>query len=79
MYEKILEDSRGEESIDYTSLSRYAKTYLIPSNAEIDSQFWQGVGIDKKERERIIKDLKGGGSMSGTQSSESSEVSNPFE
>jgi len=68
MYEKILEDSRGEESIDYTSLSRYAKTYLIPSNAEIDSQFWQGVGVDKKERERIIKDLKGGTSTSGTSS-----------
>jgi hypothetical protein len=74
MYEKILEDSRGEESIDYTSLSKYAKTYLIPSNAEIDSQFWQGVGIDKKERERIIKDLKGGGSMLGTQSSEYTQI-----
>jgi hypothetical protein len=71
MYEKILEDSRGEESIDYTSLSKYAKTYLIPSSSEVDSQFWQGVGIDKEERKVIIKDLKGGTSTTGTQSSES--------
>jgi hypothetical protein len=71
LFEEIFRDAEGKESIDYTSLSRYAKTYLIPSNAEIDSQFWQGVGVDKKERERIIKDLKGGDSMLGTQSSES--------
>ena len=70
-FEEIKRAAEGKESIDYTSLSRYAKTYLIPSNAEIDSQFWQGVGVDKKERERIIKDLKSGTSTTGTQSSES--------
>lgn len=74
LYELSVAKSMGDESIDYTSLSRYAKTYLIPSNAEIDSQFWQGVGVDKKERERIIKDLKGGDSMSGTQSSEYTQI-----
>ena len=77
VYEAAYRRSQGVDDIDYTSLSKYAKTYLIPSSSEVDSQFWQGVGLNRKEREVIIKDLKGGTSTTGTgsQSSKSSSSS----
>jgi hypothetical protein len=77
VFEAAYRRSQGVDDIDYTSLSKYAKTYLIPSSSEVDSQFWQGVGVDKEERKRIIKDLKGGTSTTGTgsQSSKSSSSS----
>jgi hypothetical protein len=68
VFEAAYRRSQGVDDIDYTSLSKYAKTYLIPSSSEVDSQFWQGVGVNRKEREVIIKDLKGGTSTTGTSS-----------
>ena len=68
VFEAAYRRSQGVDDIDYTSLSKYAKTYLIPSSSEVDSQFWQGVGVDKKEREGIIKDLKKVPSAAGTSS-----------
>jgi hypothetical protein len=77
VFEAAYRRSQGVDDIDYTSLSKYAKTYLIPSSSEVDSQFWQGVGVNRKEREVIIKDLKGGTSTTGTQPSASNGANTP--